>query len=169
MQRIRGYLTGESARRDFAELWPTVVAARLRLLDTIERVTQAQAEWKPAGEEWSIVEVTRHALNASRDVLRVIEGLAAGERASRSSGPGAQPEDAPHDIAELRRLFTAHSVHFAALPDRVPPAPNLALTAPHAFFGELNCRGWFLFQEIHDADHINQIGKITAAPGYPAS
>lgn len=169
VRRVRQYLVGEAERRDFFGLWPTVVAGRVRLLETIERVSQAQAEWKPPGEEWSIVEVTRHALNASRDVLRVIEGLAAGEPVTRDSGPGAQPDDAPFDIAELRQQFAEHSVRFASLPGRLPADHHLELTAPHAFFGDLNCRGWFLFQEIHDADHVNQIGKVTAAPGYPAA
>ncbi len=166
--RLRDYLTTESAERDFIALWPTVVRARLELLALLEPVSQGQAEWKPAGEGWSIVEVARHALNASRDVLRVIEALASGAPAARSTGPGAQPESAPYDIAALRRQLTEHSVDFAALPTRLPAQPDLVGAAAHAFFGDLNCRGWFLFQEVHDRDHIGQIGKIVAAPGYPA-
>ncbi len=44
---------------------------------------------------------------------------------------------------------------------------RLDVTAPHPWFGELNCRAWFLFQRVHDGDHTRQIQGIKAAPGYP--
>lgn len=162
-------LVEDADRLDWLAAWPLVVAARTELLDAIGGLSEPQAAWRPADDEWSVAEVIRHALNASRDVLRVIEGLAGGDPEGRRTRPGEQPRAAPARFAELRHEFVAHSVDVAALPARLPAAPNEQLTAPHARFGELNCRAWFLFQRLHDGDHRGQIARIRATAGFPSA
>jgi hypothetical protein len=46
---------------------------------------------------------------------------------------------------------------------------QLEPTAPHPWFGELNCRAWYLFQRIHDTDHTRQIQAIKANPAFPSA
>lgn len=162
-------IAAEAERLDWLAAWPLVVRTRADLLDAIAALSAAQAAWKPAAAEWSIEEVVRHALNASRDVLRVIEGLAAGDSEGRRTRAGEQPAHAPAAFDELRRQFIAHSIDFASVATRLPAAPHYELTAPHARFGRLNCRAWFLFQRVHDGDHTGQITQIKAATGFPAA
>jgi uncharacterized damage-inducible protein DinB len=165
--RVRRYLVSQAERRDWLELWPRVVAARTELLEALTDVTQEQAEWKPPAEGWSILEVARHLLASSKDVLAVVQRLASGEAAERGTGIGEQPASGPTEIEDVRREFARHSVEFSALPSRLPESPDYSKTAPHMFFGELNCRAWYLFQRVHDLDHLNQIKTNKAAAGYP--
>jgi hypothetical protein len=172
-REIGAALVAEAERLDWLAAWPLVVGARAALLEAVAGLSAEQAAWKPGDVEpegeWSAEQVVRHALNSSRDVLRVIEELAAGEPARRRTRPGEQPADAPASFDALRRELIAHSVDFASLPARLPAKPNGALTAPHARFGELNCRAWFLFQRLHDGDHTAQIARIQATAGFPAA
>jgi hypothetical protein len=164
-ERIRGYLVGQAERRSWIELWPRVVGPRAELLDEIGGVSEEQAAFKPSAEDWSISECVQHAFEASIGTLELIEGMAAGERVDRDPDPPLDPAEVR--FADLRAGFIAHSSQFAGLLGRLPEEPNLELTAPHKFFGDLNSRAWFLFQRIHDIDHHNQIKAVKEAPGYP--
>lgn len=166
---IGARMAAESVQLDWLTAWPRVVRARADLLDAIATLSRTQAAWRSHDAEWSIEQVIRHAQNSSRDVLRVIEALAAGHPAARRTRPGELPEEAPESFDVLRHEFLAHSVHFAALPGRLPATANETLTAAHARFGELNCRAWFLFQRVHDGDHTQQIARIRATAGFPAA
>ena len=164
-ERIRGYLVGQAESKGWDDLWPRVVGPRAELLDEIARVSEEQAAFKPSPDEWSLSACVQHALQASKGTLELIEGMAAGGRPDRDPDPPLDPADVR--FADLRRDFIAHSSEFAGLLGRLPADPNLEVTSPHQFFGELNSRGWFIFQRIHDIDHHNQIKAVKEAPGYP--
>jgi hypothetical protein len=38
-----------------------------------------------------------------------------------------------------------------------------AMTRPHPWFGELNCREWAVFQRVHDEDHIRHATAMLGA------
>lgn len=166
-QRIRGFLVTQGEKRDWIELWPRFIGERALLLNAIERVSEEQADFKPDAESWSVRQVTEHVLASSRRALRLIEDLAAGRDADGREVDSAPAGRMPERFADLRRHLVEHSVRFTSLIERLPPSPNMELTAPHQFFGELNCRSWFLFQRVHDTDHRQQIEAVQAAPGYP--
>ena len=163
--RVRGYLVGQAERRDWHELWPRVVGPRTDLLDEIAGVSEEQAAFKPSPDDWSINECVQHALQASQGTLELIEGMAAGGRPDRDPDPPLDPADVK--FAAVRSQLIEHSSEFAGMLGRLPAEPNLEVTSPHMFFGDLNSRGWFLFQRIHDIDHHNQIKAVKEAPGYP--
>lgn len=166
-ERVRGYLVGQAERRDWRELWPRVVGPRTELLDEIAGVSAEQAAFKPSPDDWSISECVQHVHQASQGTLELIEGMAGGGRPDRNPDPPLDPADV--DFAALRQALIAHSSRFAGVLERLPAEPNLTVTAPHMFFGELNSRAWFLFQRVHDIDHMNQIKAVKEAPGYPAN
>ena len=60
----------------------------------------------------------------------------------------------------LRHAFALHSVDFSALPQTIPRDPNLVATFPHMYFGEFNCRTWFIFQALHDGAHLRQFEAL---------
>jgi uncharacterized damage-inducible protein DinB len=164
-QRIREYLVSQAAKRDWIELWPRAIYERGALFQAIEGVTDEQAAWSPGGDEWSIRQIVEHVLTSSRSTLQLIDDLAAGRRKEdREVRPEAKM---PSSFDRLRMHLAEHSVRYASLPERLPPMPNLEMTAPHRNFGELNARAWFLFNRIHDTDHRKQIEAVKAAPGYP--
>ena len=62
----RAKLMGDSADRDWYDLWPRVTSARADLLQALEGVTDETAARRPGEGEgeaaWSIAEVVRHVL-----------------------------------------------------------------------------------------------------------
>jgi hypothetical protein len=53
--------------------------------------------------------------------------------------------------------------------DTLPPAPDLAATAPHPYFGDLNGKGWIYFMALHRGMHRYQCESVIDAPGFPQS
>ena len=160
--RVRGYLLAQSERHDWPALWPRVVGPRIELLAETAALSEEQADFKPAPGEWSIRDCLAHVLHASRGTLARVEALAAG-----SVVAAAAPQTEADSLADLRAQLIADSSHFAGILARLPEQPNLELTAGHAVFGELNSRAWFLFQRLHDSDHLGQIRAVKEASGYP--
>ena len=107
-----------------------------------------------------------HVVTSSGRVAETIESLAHGnDPPTREIDPPR--ESAELSIAELRQRLTSDSLAWCALTERLPTSPNLEVTAPHPFFGELHAGGLYLFQRVHDLDHVGQISKNKNAPGYP--
>lgn len=168
--RVRGYLLGQAEKSGFAALWPRVMEQRAALLAAFAELTEAQAAFRPATGEgegaWGAADLARHLVASTRNVMAIVEALARGEDAPEDP-LGALGDVAYASFAEARKALIAVSLEFAALPGRLPAAPNLDQTVEHGMFGPLNCRAWFLFQRIHDTDHINQIAALRAAGGFP--
>ncbi len=166
--RMRGYYLAQGEKYSFAELWPRATAARLELLAALEGVSDAQADWSPAPEEWSIKETALHILNNSRSARRLVRRLALGQS---DDAAGIEPprEATSLPIQELHVRLRQDGIEWAAAILDLPPTPPNTPTAPHSMFGHLHARAWYLFQRTHDLDHRGQIEKVKAMPGYPRS
>ncbi|HXH20908.1 MAG TPA: DinB family protein [Dehalococcoidia bacterium] len=170
-QRVRSYLLGQAEAKGFAELRPAVEEARAALIAEVEPLSEAQAAFQPPGEGeagWSVRDVLRHVIFEEEDVTRLILQLAAGHPGPGTiigrlrEREGASLEALLHDLKEARRRLLATVEALAG-------SERLDATAPHPWFGELNCRAWFLFQRVHDGDHTRQVQAIKQAPGFPAA
>ncbi|MEE8421594.1 MAG: DinB family protein [Dehalococcoidia bacterium] len=166
-ERVRGYLLTQGERYDWVGLWPRVIGARVELLNILDGVTEQQAAFDPGGEDWSIAEVAHHVLNSARGTAATVEHLAKGEQPPEQTRVDPQREPPAASFVETRRALAEQSVQWAALVAKLPEPPSLELTWPHMFFGDLHCRAWFLFQRIHDQDHMGQVQQVKDASGYP--
>ena len=165
-QRVRSYLLAQGEKYAFTELWPRLIKARLEVIAAVEGVSQGQADFTFAPEEWSIAEVLHHVLTSSARIAETIESIASGnEPPERAIDPPR--EAAALGIEELREQLTQDALAWCALTERLPTTPNLEVTAPHPIFGQLHAGGLYLFQRVHDLDHVGQINKNKNAPGYP--
>ncbi len=168
--RLRDWILAEAHGGDWLSLWPAVVGARARLIERLASFSEAQARWRPPSGEgeaaWSAAEVAAHVAAYSRNVGAIIEATAAGKTATKDP-PGTVGPATNRTFAELVRLVTEESVRLASLPQRLPAEPDLETTVPHAFFGPLNCRGWYVFLRIHDLDHTRQLERLREAAGFP--
>ena len=167
-QRVRSYLQGQGERYTFSELWARLIRARVSVMDAVEGVTQAQAEFRPDPDEWSISEVVHHLVTSSQRVAELIEALSRGEAVTpdRIDPPR---EDATQAIGELTVKLREDTIAWTVLTQRLPPSPPTEPTAPHTMFGELHARAWYLFQRVHDLDHAGQIAKNKQSSGYPGA
>jgi uncharacterized damage-inducible protein DinB len=166
--RMHAYYVAQGQKYSFQELWPRATSARLELLAALEGVSDAEAEWSVAPEEWSIKEVALHILNNSRSTRRLVQALCAGKQGDTS---GIEPprEATAASIEDLRAQLRDDGIEWSAAVLELPPTPPLTPTAPHSMFGELHARAWYLFQRTHDLDHRGQIEQVKAAPGYPGA
>lgn len=166
--RMRSYYLAQGEKQSFQELWPRATKARLELLDALDGVSDVEAGWSPAPEEWSIKEVALHILKNSRSNRALVQALCAGKPGDTS---GIEPprENTSTPIKELQTQLRDDGIEWSATLLALPPTPPLTPTARHSMFGELHARSWYLFQRTHDIDHQGQIQKVKAAPGYPGA
>jgi len=143
----------------------TIVAdSQRRLLDTLSSVDEPLTTRKPAPDEWCLRELLRHVIDAQNGVTRAVERLASGTevKVDERRAIGMKKEDAGRPYAEMLDELRASNQRLQNTMAALPAQPDTALTAPHPFFGELNCVEWAAFQKIHDEDHIQHANKVIA-------
>ena len=156
---IREYLLTQGEKYAFKDLWLRVIKTRLLLLDSLEDVNDYQATFKISKEEWSILEVANHVLKSSKNVLALVNNLANGQ-ACPVQDIEPPREQVTQSIANLRNLMIQDSITWSAITMRLPEPPSFKIQTEHPFFGRLHARAWYLFQRLHDLDHLKQIQKI---------
>ena len=154
------------------EIWLRMANARFALIDAIQDVNQAQADWTPSGEmdaadesTWSIAEIMRHVITASPNIAEIIAATANGRTVVK--GPPGQITAPASDVDDLRAQVTRVSERLLSVGNAFPDQIDNQITVPHAFFGELPSMAWPLFQEFHDGDHTRQIAALKSHPDYP--
>ena len=172
LSRVSSYLNGQGQKYRWVELWPRVVTARVELLDTFRGVSAEQAAWKPAPEDWSIEEVAQHVLDGTRNCATLVTALSngrdpeAGPQGIGAIDPAQRAADLP--FSELVLELHENARAFANVIEGLPEPPQFEPTSAHPFFGDLHGRAWYLFQRVHDLDHVGQINAIKQTEGYPA-
>jgi hypothetical protein len=165
-QRLISYL-GHQASKDVPVLVDLIEEQRARLLALLDGVTEEQAAFCPAPDQWSISDVLRHLIAAEEGVARIVESLARGAVPEGQRRMGSQIADEGQSLAALTERLGAARADLLARVGGWPASPDLAATVEHPLFGPLNCKGWVAFQRLHDADHIGQLEQIKGAVGWP--
>jgi len=166
-ERLVSYLAHQ-ASKEVPVLVDLIEEQRARLLGLLDGVSEAQAAWRPAPDEWSITDVLRHVIAAEEGVAGIVDSLARGAVPDGLRALGSQIADEGQPLAALVERLRAARAGLLAEVRGWPAPPDLAATFEHPFFGPLNCKGWVAFQRLHDADHIGQIEQLKAAVGYPS-
>jgi hypothetical protein len=136
-----------------------------KYLEIISGLSDEIVAKKPAPDEWSIRELTRHVLSAETGVTALVHNLARGEAPPKGGGAGQLVDDNGGPFALYVDQLRALNGRMLETIADLPAEPNLEAKAPHPFFGPLNCKEWAAFQRIHDEDHVQHAQKILAAIG----
>jgi hypothetical protein len=165
MARVTSYIKHQGTKSPEA-IAHLVRTSQGRYVEIVSGVSDAIAVKKPAPDEWSIRELTRHVITTQLFVVGLISQSARGEQPPpRPGGLGMTVEDdaRPFDgwIVDLR---TANDKMIETIL-HLPVTPDLTVTPAHPFFGPLNCREWAAFQRVHDEDHVQHAEKILAVVG----
>jgi len=169
----RWYLRTTAQRHSVEALRERVERQRAELFAQTVGVSQAQADFKPSPEQWSIGEVIHHVALMEEWMAQVLIRLARGEGMAESEMPDealerVQPTHGlPFDDV-CRQLVKARKQTFAAM-DTLPAEPDLSVTRPHPWFGPLNVKEWIFLPAMHDGAHVRQIQRIKKSRGYPAA
>ena len=171
-ERMRAEFLDGARMLPWSEIWLRMANARFALIDSLQDVSQAQADWMPHGEmdaadeaSWCIAEIMRHIITASPNVAEIIAATANGRTVVK--GPPGQIAAPASDVDDLRAQVTRVSERLLSVSNAFPAKINHETTVPHAFFGDLPCYAWPLFQAYHDGDHLRQIQALKASAGYP--
>jgi hypothetical protein len=165
-QRLVSYLEHQ-ASKDVPVLVELIEEQRATLLALLDGVSEEQAAFHPASDQWSIADVLRHVIAAEEGVARIVGSLARGVVPEERRELGSHIPDEGQPLARLIERLHASRADLLARIRGWPASPDLAATFEHPFFGPLNCKGWVAFQRLHDADHIGQLQQIKAAEGWP--
>ena len=139
----------------------------------LQPMSEAQASFKPEGE-WCAKEVLGHAIMTNRSINQDVASLGGvgppGEKAAEVRAMGMQaPEYEGVPISDLCDMIVGALEESRMLAMALQKSDQLDRSFPHPMFGPLNLKEWLAFQRIHSMDHIQQIDKIKADPGYPSA
>ena len=195
MEHREGQGGGDSAE----PLEPALEELRIRLAAdlealtvAVEGLTQAQADWRPAPDRWSIGETLHHLVLSNRTFAIVArkliqrgrrESLTPGPNSRRSwprlrsiadaavSGPVKNPDRVtPTHGLPIEQLRQDLAASHASIRDQLPALAGLdldALRMPHPLGFELNLYHWVDIAGAHERRHLAQIETIVAEPGFP--
>ncbi|HYB71243.1 MAG TPA: DinB family protein [Candidatus Bathyarchaeia archaeon] len=170
-------------------LWNDMESGRAQLLKEVERLSQAQADWRPAEEEWSVGEILHHLTLAEmgtgkitsklfRDARQALPPFPADLKAFKPlppppPGPAKAPEviypERGHALEKLTADLRTVRARTRQAIERLAAVDPCVLTSRHFTFGELDLAQWWLLHVRHEADHLQQLRAVKAAPGFPAS
>jgi len=165
-QQVVSYLKHQ-ASKSTSDLLALVERAAGGIEQSLAGVSESQARFRPSPDEWSVADVLRHVDAAMRGTGRIIKALATGEEAHPDMDAPPVLEDAGKTLAELRNGVAESYDEVRAAVAVIPDGPAAEATALHPFFGDLNCKEWAAFVQVHSRDHANQIEQVKAHPGFP--
>jgi hypothetical protein len=159
-------------------------------LAMVEGLTEAQWNYKPAPDRWSVGETAEHIVLAETGLFSFVEKAVASppnpdweaktrgktefiekvmlDRTHKAKAPETiQPHGAlsHEEVIQRYKEQRAHVLKFAEETD-------VALkehTADHPFpvFGTLNAYQWLIYVPLHNLRHDQQIAEVKASPGFP--
>ena len=165
-QRVRDYLISQGGKYPFGELWVRSIAARLELIKEVTDVNQNQADFSFDSAEWTISEILEHVMTSTHTVTNLISELAIGNTGD-SSNIDPPRKVSNLSIDELRKGLLDGAFKWTSMTDNLPFMPNMDQMSNHSFFGDLHAGAWYLFQRVHDLDHLNQIRNNKSHTDYP--
>ena len=135
----------------------------------LEGMTEAQAAFQPEGE-WCAKQVLGHLIDANRGINQQIAEMVGVESPRQSPRVRAMGETSA-DLEELsvdalRGVIREVFDETKALIGSAAGSDKLDQKFPHPLFGPLNLKEWFAFHRVHAMDHVQQIDKLIACPGY---
>jgi hypothetical protein len=162
------------------------------LMAAVGGLSQAQADWRPTPDSWSVAEILHHLILSNRSFALVVGKLV--ERGQRAGLPARQ--GGRRSWPRLRTVADVKASGPVKNPDRVTPAQGLpieqlrselveahraveghipalaaldleALHFPHPLGFELNLYQWTDIAGAHERRHLRQLEAVMAADGFP--
>jgi hypothetical protein len=162
-------------------------ASRKLFLDSVAGLSDAQFNFKPAPEKWSIAEVAEHIALSETFIFQAVDGALKSPAREKMADPGKMDEKilaaipdrsvkatAPEPLRPNNQFkSTAESVaafkslrdaHIKYLSETQDPLREHFMKSP---LGDLDAFQWILFMSAHTERHVAQILEVKASPGFP--
>lgn len=163
-------------------------ASRKLFLDSVVGLSDAQLNFKPAPEKWSIAEIAEHVALSGQFIYQAAEAalkspahekmtdagkldeiilVRVPDRSAKATAPEAlRPQNhfksAAEAIAAFRSLRDAHIKYLSETQDAL---------REHFFknpvLGDIDAFQWILYMSAHTERHVGQILEVKASAGFP--
>ncbi|MBI4589164.1 MAG: DinB family protein [Candidatus Rokubacteria bacterium] len=170
-------------------LWSQLQTVRRDILEEVQGLSQAQADWRPSEGDWSVGEILHHltlaeintgkltsklikeaepagALSPHPADLRAFAPLPPPPQGPMEAPPVVRPEQG-HPIGQLLAGIKSTRERSRQSIERLGSVDPRPLIWKHFSLGELNLVQWWMLQARHDADHLQQLRAVKASPGFP--
>jgi DinB superfamily len=172
-------------------IWTEMEQVRAQVLAEAEGLSQAQVDWRPGPNEWSIGEILNHLTIAETHTGKLTTKLV---READTAGallpypsevvrfdavPAAvdEPAQAPPlvwpehgwPLPQLVSDMKAVRERSRQSIERIATLDPRRLTFKHFQLGDLNVAQWWSLQARHDGVHLKQIRDVKASPGFRAA
>jgi hypothetical protein len=162
-------------------------AVRAEVFREVEGLSQAQADWRPSADDWSIGEILHHLtlaeINTGKLTSKLLKDtgsapapyppdlagfapLPAWPPGPREAPPVVRP-DKGHPITDLLRDMRAARERSRQSLERLATVDPRGLTWRHFTLGEMDLGQWWMLQAHHDRDHLEQLRRIKKTAGFP--
>lgn len=162
-----------------------------RLIAGISGINDAQANFRPSEDEWTIAEIIEHLNIVNGGFLRITAKLLKQAEANPKPAPAdlnlggvlvgengdqAPKFQAPEMVRPKGGVAIADAVAglkqtiagFAEIQSRLEAVDLSEQSFPHPAAGPLSAYQWMILLAEHSDRHLGQIGRIKAAEGFPA-
>jgi hypothetical protein len=160
-------------------------ADRQRILERVQGITQAQTDYKPTPEAWSVGEILHHLILIEISISKLFNKLIKENQRLIGATDAMQVEDMqyPPDrrgqapefaIPAPQRPITAALNELAATRERTKQTLSRytgehpsELRWKHPLFGDMGMAHWARFIGLHEGHHLKQIERIMTMTGFP--
>ena len=162
-------------------------AVRAEVLREAETLTQAQADWCPSADDWSVGEILHHLTLAEINTGKLTSKLLKEPGATAATYPPdlvgfapvppwpPGPREAPPvvrpekgaPIGQLLQDMRAARERSRQSLERLATVDPRAFTWRHFTLGEMDLGQWWMLQAHHDRDHLQQLRRIKKTSGFP--
>lgn len=170
-------------------LWNDLQSVRAQLLKETEGISQAQADWRPGEQEWSIGEIVHHLTLAEvgtgkltskllKDAPQPLPPFPADlERFAPVPPPPPGPAKAPevvypergHPLERLIAELKAARERSRQSVERLGAVDPRGLRWRHFTLGEMDLAQWWMLHVRHETDHLQQLRAVKATRGFPGT
>jgi hypothetical protein len=168
-------------------VWRDLESMRAEVLAEVDGLSQAQADWRPHPADWCIAEIVHHLTlaevatgkltskllrEAGPDLppfpadLTAFAPIPAWPAGPREAPPVVRPE-AGHALGQLVADMKAARMRSRQSFERLAGVDPRPLRFRHFRLGELDLGQWWMLQAAHDGDHLGQLRRLKASPGFP--
>ena len=180
------------AYRSIADIFAANEAAQARFAGAVANLSEAQLDFRPAEDRWTIAEIAEHVgivndgfLRITHKLLKQAEAVGKPPKTEFNLGPvilNESGEQNPTKFSAPDRVKPQGGVSlddalqkmretldgFAAIKERIEVTDLSDEKFPHPAFGDFSAYQWMILLSEHQDRHRLQIEGVKASAGYPA-
>ena len=165
--------------------------ARERFMAAVSNLTEAQVNFRPDENQWTIAEIVEHVSIVNDGVLRITHKLlkeaelapkppktdlnlghtSLDENGQQHPGPFHAPDRVrPQGVARIEDSLAKMRTSldgFAEIQSRLEAVDLSEQVFPHPALGPINAYQWMVLLGEHEDRHSGQIERVKASPGFP--